>query len=232
VSPRVVAIDGPAASGKSTTARRVADVLGFEHLNSGLLYRAVAWAALEGGWLPESGDAGTDAVDRALPDLDLELVPGADGYEVRVDGREPGSALRDPAVTRLASLLSARAPVRRRVNERVQEEARRRDVVCDGRDIGTVVFPDADLKVFLDADEDERARRRLLERGETLAPEAVAAEADRLRERDEADASRSLSPLRPADDAVRLDTTELSPRAVVDRILLEARRRGIRPTHV
>ncbi len=230
MSPRVVAIDGPAASGKSTTARRVADALGFEHLNSGLLYRAIAWAARERGWLPEgSEESPLDAPESTLGDLDLELVPGPEGYDVRVGGRAPGAALREPDVTRLASVLSARAPVRRRVNELVRAEAGRRDVVCDGRDIGTVVFPNADLKVFLDADPAERARRRLLERGGALTATEVAEEASRLRERDEADASRELSPLRAAEDAVRLDTTHLSPEAVVERILQEAAHRGIEP---
>lgn len=235
MSGRVVAIDGPAASGKSTTARSVADALGFEHLNSGLLYRAIAWAALRRGWagrpVPASGEAGS-SLDRRVGDVELELVAGRDGYGVRVEGRDPGQELRDAAVTRLASVLSARASVRRRVTDLVRNEARLRDVVCDGRDIGTVVFPHADLKVFLDADADERARRRLRERGEETTAEAVLAESGLLRQRDRADATRPLSPLRPAPDALRVDTTRLSPSEVVYRILEEARQRGIGPRQV
>jgi cytidylate kinase len=233
VSPRVIAIDGPAASGKSTTASRVADALGFGHVNSGLLYRAVAWAALREGWGEEARAEGKGAaVDLAVESLALELVPGRGEYGVRVGASEPGEALREPEVTSLASILSKRPSVRCLVTDLVRGEAGRRDLVCDGRDIGTVVFPEADLKVFLDAAPEERARRRLLERGTPLTSAAIADEAGRLRDRDRADASRALSPLRPAADSVRLDTTELSREAVVDRILEEARRRGIQSRNV
>jgi len=231
VSPSVIAIDGPAASGKSTTARRIADRLGYEHLNSGLLYRAVAWGAREAGWAADPDAARqltAPALERRVADLELELVPGPEGYDARVGSVRPGAALREPEVTALASALSSRAPVRERVTQIVRREALRRDVVCDGRDIGTVVFPRADLKVFLVAAPEERARRRLLERGEEPSGEAIGREASRLRARDHADASRALSPLRAAPDAVRLDTTSLTPDQVVDRILTEARRRGIR----
>jgi len=229
MSPRVVAIDGPAASGKSTTARRVAEALGFRHLNSGLLYRAVAWAARERGWSASdaAGERGDADLEAMLDALDLELVPLDGEYGVRVEGRRPGRELREPDVTGLASALSARGGVRRRVTELVRGEGDRRDVVCDGRDIGTVVFPDADLKIYLDASPRERARRRLLERGEDPGGEALDREAERLEARDEADASRALSPLRPAEDALRLDTTDRSPREVVALIVDEAGRRGI-----
>lgn len=231
MSPSVVAIDGPAASGKSTTARRVAAALGFRHLNSGLLYRAVAWAAHERGWgasrpVPDPDSGETAAL---VDGLELELVPLDGEYGVRVDGREPGASLREPDVTSLASVLSARAPVRRKVTGLVRGEGSRRDVVCDGRDIGTVVFPDAPLKVFLDASPRERARRRLLERGEEPTGEALEEEAARLAARDDADASRTISPLRAAPDALRVDTTDRSREEVVAIIVGEARRRGISP---
>lgn len=227
--PRVVAIDGPAASGKSTTARRVADALGFRHLNSGLLYRAVAWAARQRGWKSDGAPASDDegGLEAMIASLSLELVPEDGEYGVRIEGADPGAALRSPEITRLASMLSARADVRRHVTELVRREGTRRDIVCDGRDIGTVVFPEADLKIFLDASPEERARRRLLERDEPVTPGTIEEEAGRLRARDRADASRALSPLRAAADAVRVDTTDRTPGEVVMLILDEARRRGI-----
>lgn len=219
----VVAVDGPAASGKSTTARRLARRLGFRHLNSGLLYRAVGWAALRGGW----SEADRDEVARRLDDLELALVPEGEGYGVRVDGARPGRELRTEEVAEAASRMSRLAPVRERVNALVREEGRRRPLVCDGRDVGTVIFPEADLKVYLVAGVRERARRRLSESEGQLTPDRVERAAERLRDRDEADAGRSLDPLRRAEDAVEIDTTELEPEAVVERVLDEARRRGL-----
>lgn len=219
----VVAVDGPAASGKSTAARGVARRLGFRHLSSGTLYRAVTWAAVRGGWDEASGPA----FRRRLEALDLELHPEDGGYGVRVDGEAPGDALVSDEVVDRVSEISARAEVRREVNRRVRAEARRADLVCDGRDVGATVFPDADLKVYLVASPEERARRRLLERGEALDGEAVRREAERIGGRDEYDATREVSPLRSADDAVTIDTTDLGPGEVVDRIVELARQRGI-----
>lgn len=219
----VVAVDGPAASGKSTAARGVAGRLGFRHLSSGMLYRAVTWAAVRGGWSEASGPA----LRRRLEALDLELRPEDGGYGVRVDGEAPGDALVSDEVVDRVSEISARPEVRREVNRRVRAEARRADLVCDGRDVGATVFPDADLKVYLVASPEERARRRLLERGEAVDREAVRREAERIGGRDEYDATREVSPLRAADDAVTIDTTDLAPEEVVDRIVELARERGI-----
>lgn len=218
----VIAVDGPAASGKSTAARGTARRLGFRHLSSGMLYRAVTWAAVRGGWEGEG-----PAFRRRLGALDLELVPEDGGYGVRVDGRDPGEELVSDEVVDRVSEVSARPEVRREVNRRVRAEARRSDLVCDGRDVGATVFPDADLKVYLVASPEERARRRLLERGEAVDREAVRREAERIGGRDEYDASREVSPLRAADDAVTLDTTHLDPGEVVDRVVELARERGI-----
>lgn len=247
MSAVVIAVDGPAASGKTTAARGVARRLGFHHLSSGMVYRAIAWAALEQGWASAAGDgsdggavsddaAGPDGGDPALDDatltarldaLRLELVPGDREYGIRVEDESPGRALQSPRVADAASRLSRRQAVRDRVNALVRAEARRRSLVCDGRDAGTAIFPDAPLKVFLVATPEERARRRLEEHGEEATDGRVRREADRLRERDDRDAGRALSPLRADADAVRLDTTELTPDEVVDRIVEEARRRGI-----
>ncbi len=218
----VVAVDGPAASGKSTAARGTARRLGFRHLSSGMLYRAVTWAAVRGGW-----DEDGPAFRRRVGALDLELVPEDGGYGVRVDGEDPGRELVSDEVVDRVSEVSARPEVRREVNRRVRAEARRSDLVCDGRDVGATVFPDADVKVYLVASPEERARRRLLERGEDAGPEAVRREAERIGGRDEYDATREVSPLRAADDAVTIDTTDLGPEEVVDRIVELARERGI-----
>lgn len=223
MSPVVVAVDGPAASGKSTAARGVADRLGFLHLNSGALYRAVAWAALEGGWT----EAEAGEVAARLAEVELELIPSGATYRVRVDGDEPGVELRSGRVADAASRLSGLAPVRARVNRLIRAAAERDSVVCDGRDVGTAIFPDADLKVFLTADPEERARRRLGDEGVEPTPRRVARTARRIAARDRADSDRELDPLRRADDAVEIDTTALSPDEVVDRIAAEAERRGI-----
>lgn len=219
----VIAVDGPAASGKSTAARGAARRLGYRHLNSGLLYRAVAWTALREGWT----EAEPEEAARRIRSLQLELEPDDDGYRVRIDGQTPGRELRSEEVAEAASRISTLAPVRERVNRLLREEAERRSIVCDGRDVGTAVFPDADLKIWLTAAPRERARRRLAEEGGEPTPSELAGAAERIRSRDEEDAGRALDPLRRARDAVEIDTTELDPEAVVERILDEARSRGL-----
>ncbi len=218
-------MDGPAASGKSTTARRVADRLGFVHVNSGLLYRAITWWALREG----IGDD-AQAVEDAVPALALELVPAPDGLAVGVGEVIPDRALHSPEVTARVSALSALPAVRAVVLDRLRRAGRRHEIVCDGRDIGTTVFPDAGLKVFLVAEPRERARRRLLERGASLAEENIEREAAALEARDRLDSSRSLSPLKRAEEAVVIDTTGRDPGEVVDSIVrLAVERRLARP---
>lgn len=216
----VVAIDGPSASGKSTTAREVAARLGLVHLNSGLLYRAVTWAALRDGWIdaPE--------FDRRLAALRLELEPDAPTFRLMVDGEHPGPWLQSAQVTARVSEVSARAVVRERVNQALRTAAEGAGLVVDGRDIGTAVFPDAFLKIYLTASAEERARRRLAERRADEKDEgALTAEAGRLIERDRYDASRVIAPLARAEDAVELDSTKRGRSEVVDEIvrLYEAR---------
>ena len=221
---RVVAIDGPAASGKSTTAHHVAERLGFHHLNSGLLYRAITWIAGRRGWDEEAPEFG----DRVRL-LEVELAGEHPDVRVRVEGEEPGRALHSPEVSARVSSVAARAPVRARVLAILRDAAGELDLVVDGRDIGTVVFPDAALKVFLTCEAEECARRRLLDYGVEPVPDRIREEAARLRARDVADSSRELAPLRRAEDAVEVDTTRLSPEEAVDRILELARERGIGP---
>ncbi|NJD18389.1 MAG: (d)CMP kinase [Gemmatimonadetes bacterium] len=204
----MVTLDGPAGSGKSATAREVARRLGFRHLDSGALYRAVTFALLEAG-VPEEAWAGLSESD--VRALDVRVTPEGEALRVQLGERVLGPELRTPRVTALASPL-ARIPGARAALLDLQRQAGARGrLVADGRDMGTVVFPDAEVKVFLVADLRERARRRLREQG-APAPTAdeVAAEAARIAERDERDAGRAIAPLRRPDDAVDLDTTRLA----------------------
>ena len=221
---RVIAVDGPAASGKSTTARAVSRRLGFWHVNSGLLYRAIAWLVLDRGW-----DEDDPGFEERVAGLRIGLAGDPEKPRVRIEGTEPGAELHEPRVSARVSAVAARPAVRRRVLALLRSAAASRDVVCDGRDIGTVVFPDAELKVFLTAGVEERARRRLLDYGARPTPERIAAEVRELRARDAADSTRVLAPLRKAPDAVEVDTTHLSPEEVVERIVALAAESGILP---
>lgn len=211
---RVIAVDGPAASGKSSTAASVARRLGFVHVNSGLLYRAITWWALD-------RDIAEDepSIEAAVPGLDIGLVPAHGGFDVSVAGTRPGPDLESPEVTARVSAVSALPAVREVVLDRLRRAGRHHAIVCDGRDIGTAVFPDADLKIFLVADADERARRRLLQRAVPFTEGDIERETRRLEARDRRDRSRPLSPLRRAPDAIEIDTTSMPPDHVVGAIL-------------
>jgi cytidylate kinase len=212
---RVIAIDGPAGSGKSTVARRLAERLGLEYLDTGAMYRAVAYAALRRDVHP--GD--TDAVASLMPGLDIEVTLDA----VRVDGVDATIEIRGPEVTRAVSVVAANSAVRDEMRRRQRAWAEARDGgVIEGRDIGTVVFPDAELKVYLTASPEARAGRRAQEVTD-LDYETVAADIAR---RDALDQGRDDSPLVEAADAVTIDTTERTIDEVVDAVLerLEARR--------
>ena len=204
----IVAIDGPAASGKSTTARAVARELGFCHVDSGAVYRALTLLAGERLGPPAAWEgAAIVAEGRARG---VAVAPRGTTLEITVGGASVGEAIRSAAVTDEVSHVAAMPAVRDFVNELLREAAREGGVVMDGRDIGTVVFPDAEVKVFLVADVGERARRRLLERGAVPDARALRGEAEALLARDGRDAGREVAPLRPAADAVALDTTGLS----------------------
>jgi cytidylate kinase len=234
--PRVIAIDGPAASGKSSTAAAVAGALGWAHLDSGALYRALTLAALDslGEWGKGQGEgwSAQRIVDlgNTLP-VQLALIGGA--FRPVVAGVDVEEAIRSERVTRHVSAVAALPEVRGWViaQQRRAVDAHPAGVVVDGRDIGTVVFPDAPLKVFLTAQPEERARRRISQRsgeggrGQAPDPGALRRESEALKARDVADASRSVAPLRPAADAVQLDTTGLSFDTQVARILALARER-------
>lgn len=212
----VIAIDGPAASGKSSTAQWVAEELGYRHVDSGALYRGVTAARLDRG----------DPVDRWTPDSLIEAArrvsvrPREASFGVLVDGVDAEERIRDESVTRAVSAVATCLAVRDWVNGRVRELAAGSSVVVDGRDIGTAVFPAADLKVFLVADPWERARRRLLQRLERHpTQEEIAAETERLVQRDARDSTQTVQ----ARDAVLVDTTYLTQREQVDRIVALAR---------
>lgn len=212
MSHLVVAIDGPAASGKSSTARMVAERLRFCHVDSGSLYRAATAAALR-----RSADAdrwSEEDVRRAVSSITLR--PAAGAVVPLLEGEELGDELRGAEVTRHVSRVAQMPRIREWVNELVRLSASSHSVVVDGRDIGTVVFPHADLKVFLVADPWERARRRLLQRSsQSPTDEEVAAETERLVLRDARDATQTVQ----AKDAVLIDTTHLTQEAQVERIV-------------
>lgn len=207
-SGRVIAVDGPAGAGKSSACRTLAERLGFAYLDSGAMYRIVGVLAYARGIALDDDDALAALVEA------LTFEMGRDG--IRVANGPAESAIRSAAAGELASRVSTRAPVRRRLVAEQRRLGRAHDVVMEGRDIGTVVFPDAPLKIFLTADPAERARRRARElsaRGERVDVQALAAE---LARRDERDASRADSPLRAAADAHRVDTTALDLPEVVE----------------
>ena len=210
----VIAIDGPAGAGKSTVARAVAAELGFTYLDSGAMYRSVALAAIEAGVDPD------DAV--ALGALVRELEIDFDGRQVLLGGRDVSDAIRVPQVTAAASRVSVHPAVREALVARQRALVAAADYVAEGRDIGTVVSPEAPLKVFLTASDEERARRRAAETGEDFESVLSA-----QRRRDERDTAREHGALRAAEDAVELDTTGLGLEEVVGRVVAMAKERAL-----
>ena len=204
---KVIAIDGPAGSGKSTVARGLADRLGLEYLDTGAMYRAVTFAALRRGLDP--ADAGPTA------ELARAVTLSVDSDGVRVDGVDATIEIRGPEVTRAVSIVAANAEVRQEMVRRQREWATERNGgVLEGRDIGTVVFPDALLKVYLTARPEVRAERRAAEVSQ-LDYETVAAD---LARRDALDEGRTASPLAQADDAIQLDTSDMTIDQIIDEL--------------
>jgi cytidylate kinase len=214
----IIAIDGPAASGKSSTAAWVAQRLDFRHIDSGALYRAATFVAVQSArrpddWTPELVLAAAKGI---------RLAPESGHFAPARRGAAFGEEIRGTEVTRHVSRVASMPPVRHWVNDRVREAAHGHDVVVDGRDIGTVVFPEADLKIFLVADPWERARRRLVQRlGRRPADDEIAAETELIVQRDAHDATQTAQ----ARDAVLIDTTYLTQADQVDRIVALARAR-------
>jgi cytidylate kinase len=218
----VIAIDGPAASGKSSTAQWVAERLGFRHVDSGSLYRGLTAAMLRESAEPSAWTS--DALVAQGPRVALR--PETTSFTVLIDGVPSEEELRGSRVTEHVSLVARMPDVRKWVNLRVREAASAHDVVVDGRDMGTAVFPEAPLKVFLIADPWERARRRLMQRlGRRPSDAEIAEETDRLVQRDARDATQTVQ----AADAVLLDTTYLTQEEQVERIVALARAVTHRP---
>ena len=227
---RVIAIDGPAASGKSSTAAAVARQLGWGHLDSGALYRAITLVTIEhlGERSREEGEGWSPQKIIALAeDLPVRLVLVDNLFRPEVAGVDVAEAIRSERVTLRVSEVAAVPQVREWVNARQRRAVLEhpQGVVVEGRDIGTVVFPDAPLKVFLTASPEARARRRLAQRGDSASPEEVSHEATTLAARDRADSMRAVAPLKQAPDAVGLDTTTLNEAQQVARVVALARDR-------
>jgi cytidylate kinase len=207
----VIAIDGPTASGKGTVAAAVAKALGFHYLDSGALYRLVGLAARDANVPLDDGEA--------LARLAATLHPRFAGGRITVDGRDVTDAIRTEEASRLSSQVAVHAPLRQALLELQRSFRQPPGLVADGRDMGTVVFPDATLKVFLTASVEARADRRYKQLMEKGFPATLPALLQDLRERDERDSKRAVSPLRPAGDAYRLDSSWLSIEEVVATIL-------------
>ncbi len=208
----VIAIDGPAGSGKSTVARKVAARLGFQYVDTGAMYRAVAHAALEQG----VSLADDSRLEQLAASLNLSFVPGPQGDRLIAAGKDVTDAIRAPEVAQAASVVSTVPGVRRALVALQQRLGREGQIVMEGRDIGTVVFPDARLKVYLEASPEARGRRRWLESGGDLAQVI-----EDLRQRDARDFQREHSPLRRAPDAFSVDSTCLTEEEVVERIVVQ-----------
>jgi CMP/dCMP kinase len=206
----VIAIDGPAGSGKSTIAARLARKLGYVNLESGAMYRALALKALEQAVPLDDGDALRELAD----DTVVQLEPRREGNQVLLDGRDVSQRIREADVTAAASRVSVHPPVRQLMVARQRELGKDGGVVMEGRDIGTAVFPNAAVKIFLDADANIRAERRTLQNGSRSPEEAQRVLAE-LATRDQRDRTREASPLVPAPDAVIVDTTHKSIDEVV-----------------
>lgn len=214
----LVTIDGPAGAGKTTVSRALADRLGYRYVDTGALYRGVAYAAARRGVAPDD-DAGLSGM---LEGLRLNFLPGPSGQRLTADGLDISDAIRSPEISMLASAVSARAVVRAFLLRIQRELGRQKAAVFEGRDMGTVVFPEADVKFFLNASAQTRAQRRFAEIGAAAGVSIEAVERD-MQRRDLQDSTRALAPLKAATDAVVIDSTDLSIDQVVERMLAHVR---------
>ena len=213
----VIAIDGPAASGKSSVATAVAEILGAVHINTGSMYRAVGLKTLLAGIDPVKSP---EQFAEILAGIQMRFVrQGSGDPELEVDGEFPGEQLRTEAASSAASQVATIPSVRTRLVELQREMAGNDLLVMEGRDIGTVVFPDAKYKFFLTASPEERAKRRLLQDGFELDPEILQKTAAAIAERDRVDSTRAVSPLKQAEDAVFVDSSNMTKEETVQKIL-------------
>ena len=213
VSPhRIVAIDGPAASGKSSVARALAKSIGFKYVNSGAIYRAVTWHVLQRGIAPNDADAIVRLLETSLLDCHLQ----GDGSQTLIDGIDPTPHLRDDSVNAAVSLVSSIPRVREILVCKMRAFATDRDIVMEGRDIGSVVFPATPFKFYIDASLEIRLQRRLAQ-----------GERDKIKSRDQADSTRRSSPLVIAKDAYVIDSSNLTIKEVVARLVEQLKRKGM-----
>jgi cytidylate kinase len=222
-TPLVIAIDGPAGAGKSTVARALASHLGLAYVDSGATYRAAALKVLEAGVSPGE----PDAVIRVMAHTRIQFLAREDEWRVLLDERDVTRLIRTPEVTLAAAQVSRLPEVRTQMVALQRDLVAGRGVVMEGRDIGTVVFPDAPIKIFLEADPEERARRRLDQEQTDGRRASLKQTAEEIRRRDQLDAERKIAPLAAAPDAVRIDSTDLTAQQVVGRILELARERKL-----
>jgi len=211
----IIAIDGPSGAGKSTLAKRLAKELGFIYLDTGAMYRALALKVLR-----EAVDLADDAqIGRLLDETEIDLRDRSSNLEVLLDGEEVGAQIRTPAVSQMASKVSALGKVRDRMSVLQRAMGRRGSVVAEGRDIGTVIFPQAEVKIYLDASPEERARRRCQELTKGGRPVDFAQTLREIEERDRRDSERDIAPLRMAEDALRVDSSSSDAEQVAALVL-------------
>jgi cytidylate kinase len=223
VNALIIAIDGPSAAGKSTLAKRLAKELGFTYLDTGAMYRALALKVLR-----EGIDIGNDGMlTELIGSTEIDLVETEGKLRVLLDGRDVSELIRTPEVSQMASKASALKTVRRWMLVLQRALGQRGDVVAEGRDIGTVVFPDAEVKIYLDASAQERARRRVEELRRAGRQVSLDETLREMVERDKRDSERDLAPLCKADDAVAIDSSALDAEALAQTVMQEIRKKAL-----
>jgi CMP/dCMP kinase len=210
----IITIDGPSGAGKTTVSRILADRLGYRYIDTGALYRGVALAAMSSGLNPDDDDG----LLMLFETLKMTFVPGEQGLRLFLNDSDVTDRIRTPEISMVASAVSAKPVVRNYLLNLQRDLGRDKNVVFEGRDMGTVVFPDADLKFFLHASLQTRAKRRFKELASTTPQSLKAVETD-MRRRDQNDSTRDLAPLKPAEDAIRIDSTGLTIEDVVDKMV-------------